>query len=151
MNKYFEMLPKAERQAVKVIQLMLDMKNDKDGEGLFNGMTRHTVLAERLGIAASQSRTLREFWSRAFKSLLWSAPPLTFNDRVLEVVMVDNEREVLTLLRGQMSVLYANAVLLHQANKTERREAREERAKEEQDVTPVTKTEVETAGGLFNE
>jgi hypothetical protein len=145
---YLEVISMPERRAVNIIKLMLDEYNSKDGEGLFKGVERYAVLEQRLKISASQSRTLREFWSRSLSSLMWSSPGGATNKELLGLLLEEGEREVLVFLRGQIQTLIAIARELHSSEKASRRETR---AKTELDTTPVTEVEVKSAGGLFNE
>lgn len=71
-------LPPAERRAVAVMAFAIQIYGGTEGTGLFSGVGRYTVLHQRSRLAASCSRTVREFLDRLCRlmSVIVQALPL---------------------------------------------------------------------------
>lgn len=103
-------LTPAERRAVALVGLMIRMHGGIDGEGLFSGVARYSVLSDRLSLAAERCRDVRSLWDIAASSLRWSIGAQKFDDAVLTLIApADTDGDVLRALaeRTQAVVMIA--------------------------------------------
>ena len=138
-----EGLNETEKHAVRLIKSALDFYNAYDGTGLFSGPGRYAVLEGRVRIAAVQSRTLFEFWSRLLTKMQWPTPPKRADGVILPLLKHGDETGVLRVLAEEAPSIVMLARAWHDEDKAARKAAKE--AWEEEAV------EAEEKGVLFDE
>jgi hypothetical protein len=107
VNDLLEMLAPHERRAVEVVAAALVQHNPGDGDGLLTGPRRYAVLQERVRLAGTQARTVREFWDRLARHMLWRVPPRSSHPQLLALLSPrpGDEAVVATLATGPDSVV----------------------------------------------
>jgi len=111
---------------VKLIKTALDFYNAYDGIGLFAGPGRYAALEGRVRIAAVQSRTLFEFWSRLLTKMQWPTPPKKADAVILPMLRHEDELGVLRVLAEEAPSIVMLARAWHDEDKAARKEAWEE-------------------------
>lgn len=136
--KILEMLSQPQKDAVKIIQVSLDCYNSKDGIGLFTGVERYNVLANRVGLVAVQSRDMASFWAKLVSKMLWQMPPKKFDQMVFDALSVSDPAATLKALATETVSIVSIARMMHDKSKKERAAIREESAEDysfDQNVT----------------
>ena len=120
-----EGLTEQEKHAVKLVKLSLDFYNAYDGTGLFTGPGRYAALEGRVRIAAAQSRTLFEFWSRLLTKMQWPTPPKKADAVILPTLRHKDELGVLRVLAEEAPSIVMLARAWHDEDKAARKAAME--------------------------
>jgi hypothetical protein len=126
-------LSKAQQSAIQLVKLSLDCYNSADGCGMFAGVERYNVLAGRVEISAVQARDLPQFWALLLRRMQWPVPPAYADSRILSAISADDARDVLRVLSTETASIITLARMLHDKDKTARRELRQQA---EQGVIP---------------
>lgn len=121
MNDLLDKLTPAQQRAVNLLRLALAAYSTHDGTGLFTGMTRYSVLTERVKIAAVQSRTLPGYWSTLLRKMLWPIPPKRFDSEILRLLNEPAPMPVLHALALEAPYCVMLARHLHDADKVSHR------------------------------
>lgn len=106
-----------------------------DGTGLFTGVSRYNVLAQRGMLAAVQSRDVHGFWACLLRKMQWPLPPKRMDQEVVKALMVDEPDKVLRSLGTETVSLITLARMLHDEDKARRREFFKELYAEQQEET----------------
>jgi len=116
-------LNKAEEMAVRYYQFILDCYNSKDGTGLFTGMTRYTVLQERVILAATESQNLHDFWCNVTRIMKFYAVPKAADERLSNFWLLETnlQREIIDVFINHTAMVNVLARQLHTDNKEERK------------------------------
>ncbi len=91
-------LEKPQQDAVRLVRLLIDTYNGKDGTGLFTGPARYHVLEDRIRLAAVQSRTGFEFVSRTLRSMRWPSPPRKDDEAFIAHMSTADQSRVLAAI-----------------------------------------------------
>ena len=109
---------------MNLIKASLDFYNAYDGTGLFTGPGRYAVLEGRVRIAAVQSRTLFEFWSRLLTKMQWPTPPKKADEVILPMLNHEDELGVLRVLAEETPSIVMLARAWHDEDKAARKAAK---------------------------
>lgn len=120
LQKLYDSLGQAEKDAIGVVKVALDCYNSKDGTGLFTGAARYDVLIDRITIAAVQTRDLFGFWAKLQARMLWGVTTKERDASIVEVLSADNPQTVLTKLATETASIVMIARMLHDIDKAER-------------------------------
>lgn len=127
MNDIVQGLSPAECRAVAIVALMIRLHGGPEGDGLFTGVARYSVLQGRVKMAAETSRDVRMMWDRATARMGWS------------ITATDHDAAVLTLIRPSETdpdVLRALADRSDSIVRLSRQIARRDRAKKRGEALP---------------
>lgn len=103
----------AEQQhAVLIIKQFIDCYNSVDGTGLFSGKERYFYLESRIKIAATQAKTIMNFWSILREKLQCPIPARRFYDDIVKLWSFDNQVNILRAIIIQASEFIMLARLL---------------------------------------
>jgi hypothetical protein len=113
-----------ELDAVYVMVFFLNAYNDKDGVGLAQGMSRYSVLEQRLSLSATRSQNVRELWSNLRRKLNLGILPSKFDDMLLDIFNLPEQQKICTTLANQSAEICSIARLLHTQDKATKRAAK---------------------------
>lgn len=119
---------------MRLVKTTIDCFNSRDGIGLFSGPGRYATLEGRLVMAATQGRTLFEFWGVLLRKMLWPTPPKRMDEEVLSLLSGAEDRLVLKAIASETASVVMLARLWHDEEKTARKTEREELEAEWQNV-----------------
>ena len=116
-------LNKAEEMAVRYYKFILDCYNSKDGTGLFTGMTRYTVLVERVMLSATRAQNLRDFWCIMSKEMNFYAVPKAADERLSNFWLekIELQQDMLDVFVDQSAMVNTIARMMHTEDKEERK------------------------------
>lgn len=115
-----------QREAVAIVKLSLDCFNSMDGSGLFTGVSRYNVLAQRLPLAAVQARDMHGFWAGLLRKMHWPVPPKKADQKIIDALIVESPRETLKVLATEAVSIITLARVLHDQDKKTRKELQAE-------------------------
>lgn len=119
MSTILEGLTAAEKRAVALIKMSIDIYGGKNGTGRFSGVDRYPVLAGRIKLDAARSQSIRSFWDRLASSMQWPVPPTKYDLALLALITPHDDTEHATLSAladGSMSIVMI-ARALHRADR----------------------------------
>jgi hypothetical protein len=119
-------LTPAQQHAIGIIKLSLDCFNSAEGTGLFSGVERYNMLADRVQICAVQADNLPRFWALLLRRMQWPVPPKYADTRIVEALSAGDDRAVLQVLATETASVITLARMLHDEDKASRRALREE-------------------------
>lgn len=101
----------------------MDCFNSRDGTGLFAGLDRYARLGARASLCAVQAGgNVVRFWGLLLAKMQWPTPPKRADAAVLEAISCAEGVAVLKAIASETASLITLARMLHDADKTARRE-----------------------------
>lgn len=110
-----------ELDAVYVMVFFLNAYNDKDGIGLATGMSRYSVLEQRLTLSATRSQSVQELWANLRRKLNLGILPSKFDEILLDIFNLPEQQKICTTLANQSAEICSIARLLHTQDKATKR------------------------------
>lgn len=126
MDELLATLDPEERHAVGLLKLALDAHNRGEGTGLLAGKSRYVALQERARLAAYASATIRAFWSRLCRAMLWPPTPAADDAAILAVIGPQAAGYEARVLRQLTDNTAAVLLVAREWHRTEREAARAE-------------------------
>ena len=109
-----EKLRPPERRAVALVGLIVKMRGGIEGQGAFTGPGRYGVLSARMRLCAERAASVREFWDKLCRRMLWEVAPQSYDDAALELIGPDaDDADVLRALADntQSIIMIARSLL----------------------------------------
>lgn len=91
MTSIIDGLSQTEQRAIAVVGLIIKMRGGIDGQGAFTGPGRYGVLSARLRLCAERAASVREFWDKLCRRMLWEMAPQSYDDAVLDLIAPTND------------------------------------------------------------
>ena len=104
----------------------MDCFNSADGTGLFAGVSRYNVLAQRVPLAAIQAQDMHAFWAGLLRKMQWSVPPKRADASIIDALTVEDDRKTLKVLATETVSIITLARALHDKDKKTRKELQSE-------------------------
>lgn len=136
MQKLLQTLTPPQCHAIEILKTVMDCYNSRDGIGLFSGISRYHYLQTRCEIAAVQNRTLIGFWSTLRRKLRLPIPPKKADAIISRLWEHDKPAEALKSLATESAECVMIARMLHDNDKSERKQLWKEMMATEQEYTP---------------
>jgi len=130
-------LEQHDRDAVEVIKTFIDVYNSHDGTGLFSGLARYNMLEQRSVIAAIRAQSIMQFWSILRQKLKCPIPPKKADKIVSNLWAMPDQNKVLRALHEQTAECIMIARMLHDVDKSERKQLAKEQAAIEADLNQL--------------
>lgn len=130
MTSIIDGLSPTEQRAVAVVGLIIKMRGGHEGQGAFTGPGRYGVLSARLRLCAERAASVREFWDKLCRRMLWEMAPQSYDAAVLDLIAPSNDdADVLRALADntQSIIMIARSMLRRDrdARAPERKQSRD--------------------------
>jgi hypothetical protein len=134
IDQLLETLHSHEKNAIQVIKIFIEVytpMNSGEGDGLFSGMERYQMLAERLPQAAVSSQNLFIFWSQLRRKMKVGLPPQKTTEKLLQIWVLPDQLAILNSIVNQGNELMQIALALYREEVKSRKEKYESDKREE--------------------
>lgn len=121
LQELINQLDPPQRSAIELVRLSLNCFNSVDGCGLFSGVTRYNVLADRIRICAVQAENLTRFWSLLLTKMLWPIPPKKADELIVKAINQPDGNSILRVLATETPSIITLARMLHDQDKADRK------------------------------